>query len=260
MTGIIRHPVRVQHHFTSTNFGMRQFPVGSTESQDYGEHIMGVTVMTWLSRYAVAEWGEEWATQGALDLRFRSHLSAGLDLLIDVDITADEMAFAISDVDGVVYATGTARRRGTLVPAVVDPTHTRGHKVPNTREALDGLVLTPIRFTFLADRDLEMTPNMADGSFWRDHRWAHPAWLGSAANAIFRENVEFASPLHWHHAGIETTVHGAVPDGAEVVVAGRVGELFDTARNQFAVSATEATVNGEPVMSIRSTFVYLPLG
>lgn len=249
----------VQHPFVSTNFGMRQFPVGTTESHDTGDHIMGVTVMTWLSRFAVAAWGEDWARHGSFDLRFRSHLSTGLDLLIDVEVAGDEMTFGVGDAAGVVYATGSAKRTGTLVPTAADTSYTRGHKVPNTYEGLDGLVLTPVRCTFLADRDLEMTPPMADGAFWREHRWAHPAWLSSAANAIFRENVEFASPTHWHHAGIETTMHAPVPDGAEVVVAGRVVELFDRPRNRFVVSATEATVDGLPVMSLRSTFVYLPL-
>ena len=238
---------------------MRQFPVGTTESSDTGDHIMGVTVMTWLSRFPVAEWGTDWARQGSLDLRFRSHLTAGLDLLLDVQLEGDVMSFAVTDPAGTVYATGSARRKGTLMAAAADTTHTRGHKVPNTAEALDGLVLTPVRCTFLADRDLEMTPAMADGGFWREHRWPHPAWLASAANAIFRENVEFESPTHWHHAGIETTFHAPVVDGAEVVVAGRVVELFDTARNQFVVSATEATVDGAPVMSLRSTFVYRPV-
>jgi len=249
----------MQHQFRSTNFGMRQFPVGATQSRDYGEHIMGVTVMTWLSRFTVAAWGEEWATGGSLDLRFRSHLSAGLDLLLNVDETPDEMVFAVTDAEGTVYATGSARRQGALVAGAADASYSRDHKVPNTYEALDSLVLTPVRCTFLADRDLEMTPPMVDGAFWRDHRWAHPAWLASAANAIFTENVEFASPTHWHHAGIETTIHAPVPDGAEVVVAGRVVELFDKPRNRFAISATEATVNGVPVMSLRSTFVYRPL-
>ncbi|MDO8389457.1 MAG: hypothetical protein Q7V57_03135 [Actinomycetota bacterium] len=249
----------MQYSFRSTSFGMRQFPVGATESNDYGEHIMGVTVMTWLSRFAVAEWGADWARHGSMDLRFRSHLSAGLDLLIDVQTEAAEMTFAVTDAEGTVYSTGSAHRKGKVAAAAADTTYTRSHKVPNTHAALDGLVLTPVRCTFLADRDLEMTPGMADGGFWREHRWAHPAWVASAANAVFRENVEFESPTHWHHAGIETTFHAPVTDGAEVVLAGRVAQLFDTARNRFAVSATEATVNGEPVMSLRSTFVYRPL-
>jgi hypothetical protein len=245
---------------------MRQFPVGATESLEYGDHIMGVTVLAWVSRFAVAEWGEEWATGGSLALRFRSHLSAGIDLLIDVDgagpagdDAADELTFSIGDADGTVYATGSARRKGPLVAVPADTAHTRGHRVPNTAAALEGLVFTPIRCTFLADRDLEMAPGMADGGFWLDHRWAHPAWLGSASNAIVRENVAFELPNQWHHSGIELTMHAPVADGDEVVLAGRIVELFETPRNQFAIAATEATVRGVQVMSLRSTFVYRPL-
>ncbi|MDO8365044.1 MAG: hypothetical protein Q7V88_19295 [Actinomycetota bacterium] len=251
-------PTVERHPFVSSSLGMIQFPVGTVESRDVGDHIMGVTVIGWLSRFPVAEWGQQWATTGALEVRFRSHLTAGLQLDALVQRGADTISMTVAGPDGHVYATATATRVAAPMSAPVAAPAPAG-QTPATHAALSGLGLAAMPFRFDAARDLVFTRSLVDGSFWVQHGWAHPAWLASSANAIIMRSVEFPTRDQWKHAGIELALHAPVADGDEVVVQGSVGGLFDGRSNRFAVATLVATVGDRPVATMRKTFAYAPV-
>ena len=254
-----------RHPFVSTTLGMGQFPVGTEQSRispdDDGDHVMGATVIAWLTGFPIEEWGQSWATQGAFEIRFRSHLTAGLALAITVETTADSMTFTVADAGnggGEVFATATASRFGAATPSALDSPPVPAEKAEPSDDQLRDRVLIPVRFRFDAARDLAFDAPMVDSSFWVERGWAHPAWMASAANAIIRRNVDFPSPGHWLHAGLRLSMHAPIDDGSVIDLTGRIDELFGGRRHRFAVAALEASVAGRPVMSMRNTFAYAP--
>jgi acyl-coenzyme A thioesterase PaaI-like protein len=245
-----------RHRFVSDNLGLGQFPEGTGESPPMGDHIMGVTIIGWLTQFPLARWGERWATNGSMRLRFRAHLTSGLDLIASVDPSPRSLGFTITDSNSQIFASGDATSDGTAAaPAPVVQPHP-SEPAQTTPESLKDRVLTPIRFCFEADRDLQFTRSIEDSRFWTDRGWAHPAWLASATNAIVRQNVAFPPPGHWTNAGVEFHLHAPIGPGSLVTMTGVIDELFDRRRHRFAVASITASVDGEPVASLRNTFVY----
>ena len=117
-------------------------------------------------------------------------------------------------------------------------------------------VFTPLTFEFDAARDLRFTQHMTDGELWRDHGWAHPAWLASATNAIVRRNIDFATPGSWTNAGLAVQQHEPIADGSAITLTGGIRELFDRGRNHFAIAGLTAWVDDVAVASLDNTFVY----
>ena len=128
--------------------------------------------------------------------------------------------------------------------------------MPPRAALLLGYDLHPIEFEFVAARDLSLTERLEHGEFWRARNWAHPAWIASAANAIVRHNVDFEDGGYWMHAGVGVDLHQPVADGADLMVQGRVVELFERSVHRFMICDVLVTVGGAPAASIRSTSVY----
>jgi hypothetical protein len=124
------------------------------------------------------------------------------------------------------------------------------------REELTDLQFTPLTFTFDADRDLAFTERTDDHTFWTDHRCAHPAWLASATNAIVRRNIGFGEPKQWTNVGLAFHLHRRIEHGATIVLTGRITDLFDRGRHQFAVATCTAMVEDRQAATLRNTFIY----
>jgi hypothetical protein len=247
---------RTVRSIVSDGLGMIQYPVGTCESSDMGDHIMGVVALAWCTDDALDRWGEAWARHGSIELRFRSHLTSGLDLTISSEQREDRIDLAVTGDDGTAYATGTLRA-GPTTP-FEPPRRALGEPfpVPPRAELLDRYELHPIEFEHVAERDLPRADRLAHGGFWSERSWAHPAWLASAANAIVRHNVAFEDGGYWLHAGIEVALHHPVLDGADLVARGCVVELFERSTHRFMVCDMSLIADGVPAASIRSTSVY----
>lgn len=243
----------------SHGLDMIQYPVGTCPSFDMDDHIMGVVALAWCTDDAIARWGDAWARHGSIEMRFRSHLTAGLDLLVE---TVDHHArsdLAITGTDETVYASGTLRPGPTAPPVPPGPSGRRPSDpfpVPPRAELLDGYELHPIEFDFVAGRDLGLARHLAHGATWLERGWAHPGWLASAANAIVRYNVDFDNGGYWKHAGIAVHLHEPVNDGAHLIARGRVTELFERATHRFMVCGVTIDCDGAPAASMFSTSVY----
>lgn len=280
-----------RHELVTSGLGMAQFPVEMVTSEPVDDHIMGVVVQAWLSRYPVQRWGTGWLAGGGMQLRFRRHLTAGLGVTVLVD-QGVEMGLRVLDGEGVLMADGSARlhgrgdlgglagfgglgRAGGLgglggwaggggVGGSAGPgtgwTAWRGGDVtelpvPATAEMLDGLAFIAPAFGFDADRDLAFAAEVDPDGWWRRTRWAHPAWVVSAVNGVLRETIAFADG-RWVHAGTAITHLAPIPSGARVSIAGRVSSLFSTAAHDFAVVEALASTAGVPAMAMELTIVY----
>ncbi len=245
-----------ERHIVSHGLGMMQYPVGTCPSSDMGDHIMGVVALAWCTDDAAARWGESWARHGSIEMRFRSHLTAGLDLMIATNERADLIAVEVIDGAGTVYATGTLGPGPTTPIAPSGSPPSTPHPVPPRDELLDGYELHPIDFDHVAERDLLLACHLTHGALWAERGWAHPGWLASAANAIVRHNVNFEDGGYWMHAGVTVDLHQPVADGAHLTARGRVTELFQRATHRFMVCEVSIESDGTPAASIRSTSVY----
>jgi hypothetical protein len=246
---------------TSDGLGVLQFPIGTLENHPLTDHIMGVVVIAWLTRFPIERWGEAWARSGSLSIRFRSHLVRGVELNAIVGAGEESLDVRVVDALGTVYASATFGRPVDRPKPVTTVALGRGRSsLVAVPAALNGAVMAPIEFAFEAGRDLAFTASLVDGEFWQERRWAHPTWLASGANALWRHVVEFADVQDWVHSGLELTFHEPVGDGERVVLGGVVDELFDGRRNRFAVSTLQATVDGRVAAVLRPTYGYAPLG
>jgi hypothetical protein len=246
-----------QHTYVSDNLGLPTFPMGTEEPSVLGDHVMGVVVIAWLTHVPLAEWGPRWTGNGAIEARFRSHLTSGLPLTIAVERRAEALHLSVGGAEGTVYATAT-----TWCPDPDDDPTTFGDDAGELAPAravpedLDGRVLTPLCFDFDADRDLQFTERIPDGELWRARRIAHPAWVAAGTNALIRRNIAFPPPGTWTHAGLAYRQHRPVEDGATIVLNGCIETLFDRPPNRFATAAITARAGGEVVATVRNTFVY----
>jgi hypothetical protein len=250
----------------SHGLGLRQYPIGTRPAipsiEGPGEHIMAIVALGWLSDITVDRWGEDWAQAGVIDLRFRSHLSAGLDLDLVAEHHDNDVELSVRDKQGASSVTGVASLGTADTP---QPSLSEGswepmepRPVPPSRERLDGFVLHPVEFDFVADRDLAFAAHLPSGSFWADRQWAHPAWLGLGAQAIVRHNIDFEDGGYWMYAGLQIQLHAPVFDGSHLEMRGRVSDLFDRTNHRFATCEVLAIVNDDVVASMHSTFVYGP--
>lgn len=261
----------IRHEIEANGLGLAAYPVGTLPNEALDDHIMGVVAMAWLTHYPVDVWGRDWLSAGCIDMRFQRHLQAGRRLETMAEVRAEAEADAatitlsVRDAAGIDYVSGSA----SLAVPSTDPRESvdsLGVKEPTsdavsrpaapTPEALAGLIFDPLHFRFDAARDLAFVAGLPDADFWRSERTAHPAWLGSAANAITRNNIDFGSGGRWLHAGLRVDLHAPVEDGASLEIAGRIESLFERRGRRFAVAALAVRAGSRVIASLRNTFVY----
>jgi hypothetical protein len=247
-----------RHPMIATTLGLPNFPGDETVASEEGGHIMGVTVMAWLTRHPVHRWGEDWATRGTMRLRYREHLSAGTPLETVVS-DGRELGLEVIDIDGRVCADGAAGLAtragpgdgltGPLPPPAAGP-------VPPFPDTVKDLVLRPIEFDFRADRDLAFVAELDDGPWWRAREWAHPAWVASGANAVLANSIAFGAGGYWKHASSEVRHLRPIPSGALLHIGGRVDSVFQGPHHRFGVAAMTVRADGVPAAVVHVTFVY----
>ena len=245
--------------FVSHELGLLPYPVGTLASTPPSGHIMAATALAWLCDLAIDRWGEAWAQRGTIDLRFRSHLAAGLDVELVGEHDGDgvDLTVRVAGAPDQAFVTGRAMLADEpVVPTEMPDGAGADQPVAPEPAILDGLALRPVTFTFTAARDLRICDHLPGGAFWLRRGWAHPGWFASAANAAARMSIEL-QPEAWMYAGVRIDLHQPTPDGSALTVGGRVAELFESRRYHFAVcelAVHEATLG--PVASMRTTFVY----
>ena len=168
----------------------------------------------------------------------------------------DRFDVDISDETGGSCVSAHVLRHGLPADRTVVSGRTAALPVGATAELLDGLRLAPLRFEFDAGRDLMIVRDIADGATWSDHRWAHPAWLVSSANAVIKRSVDFGWPRVWVNAGTEIDLHGVVCDGETVEVEAAVESLFERGRHRFANVVFALSAAGRRVASVRYALIY----
>ncbi len=235
---------------------MAQYPVGTCESSDLGDHIMGVVALAWCTDDGIDRWGESWARHGSIDMRFRAQLIAGLDLTITTERGPKSSDVIVRGSDGTTFATGVLRPGPTAPFTSSRRPPSEPHPVPPVAELLDSYQFHPIGFDHVAERDLRFTEGLERADSWSRNGWAHPAWLASAANAIIRHNVAFEDGGYWVQAGVTVDLHRPIQDGARLVAAGQVNELFQRSTHRFMVCDVSICEDGAPAASIRSTSVF----
>lgn len=238
--------------------GLPAFPVGSGPDIDLGDHVMGAVVVAWLTYLPVSRWGEAWASSGAIEVQFRSHLTVGEPLTATVTPVAEQLQVAIQATGGRLAATASAQmaRDGGELCLTRSEDGPRQGEESLLEDRLSDSELSPITFEFDAHRDLAFTAGMADGQMWRSHGWAHPAWLVCGTNAWVRKNIDFGTADRWTNAGVRIQHHEPVEDGSAVTLAGAIAEVFDRGRNRFATAAITAWARGRIAASMENTFVY----
>jgi hypothetical protein len=221
---------------------------------------MAATATAWLCDLPIARWGEEWATGGEIDLRFRTHLLTGLDVDLIGEHEPDRIVLTIRHGDD-QCVTGHATSAAIADLRVDPPPPPDPHRseVAATRHALDGLVFHPVGFEFLAERDLTLATHLPLGSFWIDRGWAHPGWLATAANAVARTSVDLGVGTSWAYGGVRIALHAPIPDGSRLTISGGVSDLFETRRYRFAVCDLSIDADGRHAASMRTTFTYATL-
>jgi hypothetical protein len=252
---IERHPI------VATGLGMARFPGWPSPDPEMKDHIMGVVVNAWLTRYPVARWGDSWAKTGTMRVRYRAHLSAGTPLTVEVT-NATDLGLAVVGADGQLYADGHAglspdRRLEGLQPVrPVRPGQGPSSRVAPRPEILAGLELVTLEVDFDADRDLPFVGELQDGAWWQERGWAHPAWLASGANAVLERSIAFFDGGYWKHAGTEAQQLQPIDSGSRVMFGGEIVSQFDGPHHRFAVAAIQVLADGALAAVLRVIFVY----
>jgi hypothetical protein len=246
-----------RHPMVASGLGMARFPGWPSPDLEMNDHIMGVVVNAWLSRYPVARWGDSWAKSGTMRVRYRAHLTAGTPLTVEVT-EGQDLGLALVGADGCLYADG----RAGLSPLLrldglrrVRPSHYE--RVVPRPETLRGLELVTLNTDFDAERDLPFVGELEDGDWWRQRGWAHPAWLASGANAVLERSIAFFDGGgYWKHAGTEAQQVLPIESDSRVVFGGEIVELFDGPHHRFAVAAIQVLADGSLAAVLRVIFVY----
>jgi hypothetical protein len=264
MTSPSTGPTRtIRHEINSSGLGLSAYPAGTLPNEALDDHIMGVVALAWLTHYPVELWGSKWLRAGHITIRFQRHLRAGrpLETRAEVDEGAATMTLIVRDAAGNHYARGEASLVTSPTEAQTDMPWSEARaatepNVPPTPAALADLMFPPLHFDFDASRDLAFVDTLPDAHFWHAAGSAHPAWLGSAANAITRRDIDFASGGRWLHAGLGVRLHAPIKHGAALQIAGRIESLFERRGRKFAVASLTVHAGNQFVASLENTFVY----
>lgn len=239
---------------------------------------MGMAVLGWLTELPVATWGEEWMRTGFLRATFSRAIAADQILDVDIQSAPNRVSTTWRDAHGRVCATGEASLTATPassittafdggadhVPLVaVDDTVSRSTLLAPRMADLDGATMPPLSFRFDAARDLAFLEGQPDAPHWRERGWAHPAWLGTASNAVIKGNIDFDSradsPGRWLQVSADIGLVEPIIDGDEVELRSRIRRITRRGRqNQHLVAHLDCTyrVGTRVAAHLRNSFVF----
>jgi hypothetical protein len=252
--------------FVARQLPLRPFPHGTETPGPLGDHIMGMAVLGWLTERPVATWGEEWMRSGFLHASFSRAIAA--DQLLDVDHhdSASSLSTTYRDARGRVCVVGAATLTASADHEPLVDVHDDGARI--TRLAprvvdLESATMPPLSFTFDATRDLAFLDGQPDAPEWQRRGWAHPAWLGTASNAVIMGNIDFdgrpTSPGRWLQVSADIGLVGPILDGDDVELRSRIGRITNQGRHgRHRVAHLECTYRVETriVARLRNSFVF----
>jgi len=252
--------------FVARQLALRPFPHGTATPGPLGDHIMGMAVLGWLTERPVATWGERWMRTGFLHATFSRAIVAGQPLVVEQHDAAGLLSTTYRDASGRECVSGAATlafdtEREPLVD--VNDTAERGSLLAPRRAELEGTTMPAISFAFDAPRDLAFLEGRTDAMAWRERGWAHPAWLGTASNAVIMTNVDFGdrddTPGRWVQVAADVALVTPILDGDEVQLRSRIGRITRRGREgRHLVAHLDGTfrVGSRVVAHLRNSFVF----
>ena len=220
-----------------------------------GALVPGVTTWAYLTRPCVDRWGADFVVRGTMSVRFLSPVYEGDE--VECRLHDDGTLEAV--VDGDVRAAGQAALPAepptdVRVLPFVEPPRDRPAASRESLGALDAVSFGP--FGFHAGRAGAFLDEIGD-----DHPLyrgpgavAHPGWLITFANRVLTANVRLGP---WIHTGSRVRHLGAVVDGDELSVRGRVAALTERKGHEIVELDLVVVTGAEsPVMTVDHTAIY----
>lgn len=202
-----------------------------------GGLVPGVTLYGYMMPAAIDRLGREWLQRGSITVRFLAPCYEGEAVVA----RCDGLSITAEREDGSLYASGTVglseARDGTADDYPDHPLPSLDNRPLASSETI---------FPGLALGTLRQPLDVQDES-------AIPERLLRMANEILGKNFRM-SP--WIHAGSEVRHHRLPAPGQEIEVRGKILECFERKGRRFAVAGIAMTIAGQPVASVRHTFIY----
>jgi acyl dehydratase len=202
-----------------------------------GGLVPGVTVYGYMIPPVLERFGDEWLAGGGMNVRFLAPCYEGETVVSrcqDLTVTAEHE-------DGSVYASGTVTiGNETDQPADVYPIHPLTEM--EQRPAASAATIVPGSPLGSIRQALDV-----------QEAGAIPERLLRMANEILVRNFRM-SP--WIHVGSQVRHHRLAECGQEITVTGAILECFERKGRRFAVAGIGMSAEGQPVASVRHTFIY----
>lgn len=252
--------------FIARQLPLRPFPHGTETPGPLGDHIMGMAVLGWLTERPVATWGEQWMRSGFLHATFSRAIAGGQHLMTEESDAPGLVSTTYRDAQDRVCVAGTATLTASADGEPLVDVHDvvpRSPLLAPRATDLDGATMPPLTFTFDAARDLAFLDGQPDAPEWQRRGWAHPAWLGTASNAVIMGNIDFdgrpTSSGRWLQVSADIALVAPVVDGEVVELRSRIGRITRRGRHdQHLVARLECTyrVGARVVARLRNSFVF----
>jgi acyl dehydratase len=256
----VLHEVRARNLATTSNNKIHDDAI-AREYGFAGGLVPGVDVYAYAIHAVVAHFGEQWLTDGAIDVRFVQPVYDGHRTTVESEADADNdsLVLTVRDDTGATCAEITARLGVGPAPAprAGDPVP-RPDPVPaaSPSSLAPGTVLGTWFDTFDADTAREYLDAISENAaIYREQRIAHPGWLLRRANQVLAANVTMGP---WIHVGSEVQLFGTARNGDLVRTDATVTREWDRRGHRFVTLDVFVTAEERVVMRAAHTAIYEP--
>jgi len=249
---------KIHDDATAASFGFR------------GGLVPGVTVYAYMTVPIVERFGLDWLERGSMQVKFHQPFYDGEEVIVraDVNTSADPINIAITAEreDGIACATALATvndrsawlgepRLEDYPGAPLPPIE--GRPVPSRELLVPGTVMGTLTETVILP-DTTVLANLDERlPIYRSAETvAHPFTLLGLANQILVRNYKLGP---WIHTASDLINRGAVRNGEEISVRGRIAECFERKGHEFVVLDLLIVANEDRVVQqVRHTAIYRP--
>ncbi|SOC49558.1 hypothetical protein SAMN05660748_2286 [Blastococcus aggregatus] len=212
-----------------------------------GALVPGVELFARITTPLVAAWGEQWLSEGRVDVRFRRPVYDGEELLVEL---ADGRLTATGP-DGEVRCVGSADRTADPADLAGFPEVARG----------PGLVADPVVGPFGSVSELctvERNEWYLDAigeplPLYRDNGWAHPGMLMKAVHRLLMQNVALGP---WIHTASDCRFLGVARLPVVLTTHGRVTHVGRRGRHDEVRYDALVLAGDKPVFQVHHTALY----